>query len=66
MSEVPRLTVEYESPDETGAIVARVREVPSALSFGFTHEEARANAFDALTLMLSLEHDLEVGAGTAR
>ena len=40
VSEVLRFTVEYESPDETGAIVARVREIPSALSFGYTRYEA--------------------------
>ncbi len=55
VSEVLRFTVEYEPPDETGAIVARVREVPSALSFGHTREEARANVLDALKLMLSPE-----------
>lgn len=55
VSELLRFTVEYEPPDETGAIVARVREVPSALSFGHTREEARANVLDALRLMLSPE-----------
>lgn len=55
VSEFLRFTVEYEPPDETGAIVARVREVPSALSFGHTREEARANVLDALKLMLSPE-----------
>jgi predicted RNase H-like HicB family nuclease len=55
VSEVLRFTVEYEPPDETGAIVARVREVPSALSYGRTREEARANVLDALKLMLSPE-----------
>lgn len=55
VSDVLRFTVEYESPDETGAIVARVREVPSALSFGYTRDEARANVLDALKLMLSPE-----------
>jgi len=53
VSGVLRFTVEYEPPDETGAIVARIREVPSALSFGHTPEEARANVVDALKLMLS-------------
>lgn len=53
VSEVLRFTVDYEPPDETGAIVARIREVPSALSFGYTRSEARANVLDALKLMLS-------------
>lgn len=55
VSEVLRFTVDYEPPDETGAIVARIREVPSALSFGYTRAEARANVLDALKLMLSPE-----------
>lgn len=55
MGEILRFTIEYEPPDETGAIVARIREVPSALSFGRTREEARANVLDALKLMLSPE-----------
>jgi len=55
VSEVLRFTVEYEPPDETGVIVARVREVPSALPFGRTREEARVNVLDALKLMLSPE-----------
>ncbi len=64
MSEVLRFTVEYESPDETGAIVARVREVPSALSFGYTREEARANVLDALKLMLSPEPGVDATEDT--
>lgn len=55
VGEVLRFTIEYEPPDETGAIVARIREAPSALSFGRTREEVRANVLDALKLMLSPE-----------
>jgi predicted RNase H-like HicB family nuclease len=48
-----RLTIAYEEPDEEGWIVARVVEVPGAISQGRTREEARENAIDALRLILS-------------
>lgn len=47
------MTISYDEPDEEGWIVARVIEVPGALSQGRTHEEARENVIDALRLMLS-------------
>ncbi len=53
MTEKLRLTITYDEPDDEGWIVARVLEVPGALSQGRTREEARANVIDALRLMLS-------------
>lgn len=41
------LTIDYEKTDE-GQVIARVREVPAALSFGATREEAREAVLDAL------------------
>jgi predicted RNase H-like HicB family nuclease len=57
MTEKLRLTIAYEEPDEEGWIVARVAEVPGALSQGRTREEARENVIDALRLMLSPDDD---------
>jgi predicted RNase H-like HicB family nuclease len=57
MSEQLQLTITFEDPDEDGWIVARVLEVPGALSQGRTREEARANVVDALRLMLSPDDD---------
>jgi predicted RNase H-like HicB family nuclease len=48
-----RMTIAYEEPDEDGWIVARVVEVPGAISQGRTRSEARENVIDALRLMLS-------------
>jgi predicted RNase H-like HicB family nuclease len=42
-----RLTVQYED-GEDGWIIARVRELPAAMSQGRTREEARDNVLDAL------------------
>jgi len=53
MSETLRMTIAYEEPDEDGWIVARVVEVPGAISQGRTRSEARENVIDALRLMLS-------------
>jgi predicted RNase H-like HicB family nuclease len=53
MTEKLTLTISYDEPDEEGWIVARVLEVPGALSQGRTREEARENVIDALRLMLS-------------
>jgi predicted RNase H-like HicB family nuclease len=53
MSEHLRMTISYDEPDEKGWIVARVIEVPGALSQGRTREEARENVIDALRLMLA-------------
>lgn len=53
MTETLRMTIAYEEPDEDGWIVARVVEVPGAISQGRTRSEARENVIDALRLMLS-------------
>lgn len=53
MSERLRMTIAYDEPDEDGWIVARVVEVPGAISQGKTRREARDNVVDALRLMLS-------------
>jgi predicted RNase H-like HicB family nuclease len=64
MSETLRLTITYDEPDEEGWIVARVIEVPGALSQGHTREEARENVLDALRLMLAPDDDdANVAAG---
>jgi predicted RNase H-like HicB family nuclease len=56
--------ITYEEPDEEGWIVARVIEVPGALSQGRTREEARENVLDALRLMLAPDDDdANVAAG---
>jgi predicted RNase H-like HicB family nuclease len=57
MSDTLRLTITYDEPDEDGWIVARVLEVPGALSQGRTREEARENVVDALRLMLAPDED---------
>jgi predicted RNase H-like HicB family nuclease len=57
MSEHLRMTISYEDPDEEGWILARVNEVPGALSQGRTREEARENVIDALRLMLAPDDD---------
>jgi predicted RNase H-like HicB family nuclease len=53
MSDTLRLTIRYDEPDEAGWIVARVLQVPGAISQGRTREEARENVIDALRLMLA-------------
>lgn len=53
MSDKLRMTITYDEPDEDGWIVARVVEVPGAVSQGRTRSEARDNVVDALRLMLS-------------
>jgi len=64
MSEKLRLTIAYDEPDEGAWIVARVVEVPGAVSQGRTREKARANVIDALRLMLSPDDDdASVAAG---
>jgi predicted RNase H-like HicB family nuclease len=57
MSDTLRLTIAFDEPDEQGWIVARVVEVPGALSQGRTREEARENVIDALRLMLTPDED---------
>jgi predicted RNase H-like HicB family nuclease len=53
VNEKLRLTIAYDEPDEDGWIVARIIEVPGAISQGRTREEARESVIDALRLMLS-------------
>ena len=53
------LTVVYEE-GESGWVVARIREVPAAMSQGKTRDEARENVLDALReLVLSYLDDGE-------
>ena len=67
MSEKLRLTIAYDEPDEGAWIVARVVEVPGAVSQGRTREKARANVIDALRLMLSPDDDdASVAAGRSK
>lgn len=51
-------TIAFDSPDEAGWIVARVLEVPGAISQGRTREEARENVLDALQTVLTSDEDL--------
>ncbi len=46
-------TISFEEPDEQRWIVARVLEVPGAMSQGRTREEARENVLDALQTVLT-------------
>lgn len=57
MSDTLQMTIVYDDPDEEGWIVARVLEVPGALSQGRSREEARENVIDALRLMLAPDED---------
>ena len=64
MSERLRMTITFEDPDEDGWIVARVHEVPGAISQGRTREEARKNVLDALQVVLAPDDgDKGVAAG---
>lgn len=51
-------TIAFDPPDEQGWIVARVLEVPGALSQGRTREEARKNVLDALNTVLTPDEEL--------
>jgi predicted RNase H-like HicB family nuclease len=51
-------TISFENPDEQGWIVARVLEVPGAMSQGRTREEARENVLDALRTVLTPDEEL--------
>jgi predicted RNase H-like HicB family nuclease len=51
-------TIAFEEPDEEGWIVARVLEVPGALSQGRTREQARENVLDALRTVLTPDEEL--------
>jgi predicted RNase H-like HicB family nuclease len=57
-------TIAFDPPDEEGWIVARVLEVPGAMSQGRTREEARENAIDALATVLTPDEEL-AGEGRA-
>jgi predicted RNase H-like HicB family nuclease len=62
MSDTLQLTITYDEPDEDGWIVARVVQVPGAISQGRTREEARENVIDALRLMLAPDDDADAGS----
>jgi predicted RNase H-like HicB family nuclease len=51
-------TIAFDNPDEAGWIVARVLEVPGAVSQGRTREEARKNVLDALQTVLTPDEKL--------
>ena len=51
------MTIAFDEPDEAGWIVARIVEVPGALSQGKTREEARENVLDALQVVLAPDDD---------
>ena len=51
-------TIAFDEPDEDGWIVARVLEVPGALSHGRTREQARENVLDALRTVLTPDDEL--------
>ena len=55
------ITIAFDGPDEQGWIVARVLEVPGAMSQGRTRDEARRNVLDALGTVLTPDEEL-VGA----
>ena len=64
MNDKLQMTIAYDEPDEDGWIVARVVDVPGAMSQGRTREEARENVLDALRLMLAPDDDdASVAAG---
>lgn len=52
------ITIAFDSPDEDGWIVARILEVPGAMSQGRTREEARDNVLDALRTVLTPDEEL--------
>jgi predicted RNase H-like HicB family nuclease len=58
-------TIAFDEPDEDGWIVARVLEVPGALSQGRTREEAKINVLDALSTVLTPDQELAGQATTA-
>ncbi len=57
MNERLRMTIQFDEPDEEGWIVARIVEVPGALSQGRTRAEARENVLDALRVVLAPDED---------
>lgn len=58
MADSVDFTIAFDPPDEKGWIVARVLEVPGALSQGRTREEARDNVLDALRTVLTPDEEL--------
>ncbi|HMI81756.1 MAG TPA: hypothetical protein VK480_08210 [Solirubrobacterales bacterium] len=58
MSASIEFTIAFEGPDEDGWIVARVLEVPGAISQGRTREEARENVLDALRTVLTPDEEI--------
>jgi predicted RNase H-like HicB family nuclease len=58
-------TIAFDSPDEAGWILARVLEVPGAVSQGRTREEARGNVLDALQTVLTPDEELTGEAAEA-
>jgi predicted RNase H-like HicB family nuclease len=57
-------TIAFEGPDEDGWILARVLEVPGALSQGRTREQARENVLDALRTVLTPDDELAGNAAS--
>jgi predicted RNase H-like HicB family nuclease len=51
-------TIAFDEPGDDGWMVARVLEVPGALSQGRTREEARENVLDALRTVLTPDDEL--------
>ena len=51
-------TIAFDNPDEAGWIVARVLEVPGAVSQGRSREEARENVLNALRTVLTPDEEL--------
>jgi len=51
-------TISFDSPDEEGWIVARILEVPGAMSQGRTRDEAKENVLDALRTVLTPDEEL--------
>lgn len=51
-------TIAFDSSDEAGWIVARVLEVPGAVSQGRSRKEARENVLDALQTVLTPDEEL--------
>ncbi len=58
-------TIAFDNPDKAGWIVARVLEVPGAISQGRTREEARNNVLDALQTVLTPDEELAGGVAEA-
>jgi predicted RNase H-like HicB family nuclease len=51
-------TIAFDNPDEAGWIVARVLEIPGAVSQGRNRKEARENVLDALQTVLTPDEEL--------